>query len=132
MAEDDDFDAPAPKIRITDYEGKLLLITAHEIIKDIPSDFSKNGSGMADATAVTFAVIDDDGTGSGSEMEAWIFQGGIQGQLRARIGSGKKTLARLQKGASKKGDFQWILADPTEADRAAARKFLKKTDNPPF
>lgn len=119
----DDFAPPAPKIKITEFEGNLLLITALEVMHGIASEFAKDGSGKADVTVANVAVIEDDG--KGVEFEGlWIFQGGLQGQLRARVGTGKKTLARLAKGPSQKGEFQWVLADPTDQDKALARIYL--------
>lgn len=119
----DDFAPPAPKIKVTEFEGKLLLITALEIIHGVVSEFAKDGSGKADVTVVNVAVLEDNGTGT--EYEGiWIFQGGLQGQLRARVGTDRKTLARLVKGPSQKGDFQWMLADPTDQDKSIARLYL--------
>jgi hypothetical protein len=119
----DDFAPPAPKIKITEFDGKLLLITAIEVMRGVASEFSKDGTGKSDVTVANVVVIEHDGTGT--EYEGlWIFQGGLQGQLRARVGTGKKTLARLVKGPSQKGDFQWMLADPTDQDAALARLYL--------
>lgn len=130
MTEIDDFAPPPPKLKITDFENELLLITATEILKDIPSDFSKDGTGKSDVTVVDMVRITPDGTGESYEG-LWIFQGGLQGQLRSRVGTGRRTLARLIKGPSQKGAFQWQLADPSDADRQAARRYLSAATNPP-
>ncbi|MBT2213480.1 hypothetical protein [Actinomadura sp. NEAU-AAG7] len=123
MSEIDDFAPPPPKLKITDFENDLLLITATEILKDIPSDFSKDGTGKSDVTVVDVVRITPDGSGEAYEG-LWIFQGGLQGQLRSRVGTGRRTLARLTKGPSQKGAFQWTFADPSDADRQAARRYL--------
>ena len=132
MMHNDDFAPPPPKIKITEFEGSLLLITAHEVLRDVPSEFSKSGDGKSDVTVADIVVIAPDGTGA--EFEGiWIFQGGLQGQLRPRVGNGKRTLARLARGPSPKGEFQWIFADPSDADSDAARRYLlgRVTTSPP-
>lgn len=130
MTEIDDFAPPPPKLKITDFENDLLLITATEILRDIPSDFSKDGTGKSDVTVVDIVRITPDGSGEMFEG-LWIFQGGLQGQLRSRVGTGRRTLARLVKGPSQKGAFQWQLADPSDADRQAARRYIASSTNPP-
>ncbi|MFI0481724.1 hypothetical protein [Actinomadura sp. 9N215] len=130
MTDVDDFAPPPPRTKITDFEGELLLITATEILKDIPSDFSKDGSGKCDVTVADVVRLGDGG--GVEEFEGlWIFQSGLQGQLRSRVGTGRRTLGRLIKGASTKGAFQWQLSDPSENDRQLARRYLSTSLDPP-
>lgn len=129
----DEFAPPAQRVKITDFEGQLLLITAHSVEKDVPTDY-----GPADCIVIDMVVIDPDGSGY-EHVNLMVFQKVLQGQLRSRVGTGQKTLGTLTRGTAKKPgqDAPWILADPTEADQAAARKYLNSqsasaSGKPPF
>ncbi|WP_214322062.1 hypothetical protein [Nonomuraea sediminis] len=125
----DAFDAPASAsgVKITDYEGQLLLLTPQVVEKDIPTAY-----GPAEATTVKLAVLD--GNDAGLEFEGVkIFQKALQGQLRAKVGTGRMVLGRLGRGTAKAGQSApWLLADPTEGDKQTARTFLAKAGTPPF
>lgn len=123
----DAFDSPSSGIKITDYEGQLLLVTPHEVEKDISTAY-----GPADAISCTIAVLD--GEDAGETFEAVrVFQKALQGQVRPKVGTGRMVLGRLGKGTAKSGQSApWLLAEPTEEDKKVARDFLAKDDNPPY
>lgn len=124
----DMFDAPASGgVKVTDYEGCLLLFTPTGTEKEVSTAF-----GPADATRTDLAVLDGNDAGE-AHTGVLVFQKALQGQLRAAVGTGRMVLGRLGKGTAKPGQSApWLLADPTEADKQAARDHLAKTAKPPF
>lgn len=129
---DDPFSNPsAGGSKITDYHGSLLLITPTEYRTEVPTTF-----GEKDAVAANVAVLDEpregfpDGESAPLELDnVLIFQGVLIGQTKAKIGKGM-VLGRLgQRPASKPGQNPaWALEDPTDADKDAARAYLKTKD----
>ena len=122
------FDAPASGgVKITQFDGQLLLITptAHE--KDIATAY-----GPADAVTVDLVVLD--GANAGEEHTGIrVFQKALQGQLRPKVGTGRMVLGRLGRGTAKPGQSApWLLADPTEQDKQTARDYLARANNAPF
>jgi len=124
----DMFDAPASGgVKITEFEGQLLLITPTAVEKDISTAY-----GAADATTVTLVVLDGNGAGE-EHTDVKVFQKALQGQLRPKVGTGRMVLGRLGRGVAKPGQSApWLLADPTEADKQVARDYLARKANPPF
>lgn len=123
------FDAPSSGsgVKITEFEGQLLLLTPTAVEKDIPTAY-----GAADATTVTIVVLD--GAGAGEEhVDVKVFQKALQGQLRPKVGTGRMVLGRLGRGTAKPGQSApWLLADPTEQDKQVARDYLARQQNAPF
>ncbi|MEU8186044.1 hypothetical protein [Micromonospora carbonacea] len=121
------FDAPATGAKITSFENCLLLITPTGTQDGINTAF-----GPADATVVDLVVLD--GPSAGQEHPGvLVFQKALQGQLRPKVGTGRMVLGRLGRGVAKPGQSApWILGDPTEQDKQAARTHLAKTVQPPF
>lgn len=121
------FDAPSSSsgVKITDFDGQLLLITPTGHETDIPTAY-----GPADAVTATIAVLD--GAGAGDEHAGVrIFQKALQGQLRPKVGTGRMVLGRLGRGIAKPGQSApWLLADPTEADKQTARDYLARKSAP--
>lgn len=117
-----EFDSPAPRLKITEFENELILIDALEIMHDVPAQFS-GPSGVTDVTVVNLVCLNQDGRGEEHEG-LWIFQKGLQGALRPRVGTGKLTLTRLVRAPSTKGDFQWSFANPSDADKEIARRYV--------
>lgn len=132
----DMFDAPSSGAKITDYDGQLLLMKANREQNGIVTAF-----GPADAIDVDLIVLD--GKDTGEYPGVLVFQKALQGQLRAKVGTGRYVLGRLGRGQAKAGQSApWILTDPTEADKNLARAFLDRApvavaaapikDTPPF
>lgn len=124
------FDAPSSSsggVKITDFDGQLLLITptAHET--NIPTAY-----GPADAVTANIAVLDGNGAGQ-EHTGVRIFQKALQGQLRPKVGTGRMVLGRLGRGTAKPGQSApWLLADPTEQDKQVARDYINRSGNAPF
>ncbi|GAA3765690.1 hypothetical protein [Micromonospora maritima] len=122
------FDAPATSTggAITDFDGALLLVTPTEIRENVPT---KNGP--SDATVADVQVVD--GPQAGTELKSiLVFQKILQKQLRPKVGTGRMVLGRLGKGTATPGKTApWILGDPTDQDKQAARDHLAKVA-PPF
>jgi hypothetical protein len=124
------FDAPATGAKITTFEGRLLLITPTEHREGIVTAF-----GPADAVVADVVILDGPTPGQ-QEYGVLVFQKALQGQLRPKIGTGRMVLGRLGRGIAKAGQSApWILSEPTEADKQAARAHLSRPvaqDQPPF
>jgi hypothetical protein len=125
---DDMFDGPASRtdVRITDFEGNLLLVKPLQVDKDIPTVFG-------DANATTCDLIVLDGEHAGEQHKGlMLFQKALQAQLADRVGSGRMLLGRLGKGVAKPGQSPpWLFTDPTEEERGMARAWVAK-NIPPF
>lgn len=115
----DMFDSPSTGVKITDFSGQLLLMEPTAERKDIMTAF-----GSVDAIEANLVVLDgaDAGTGHSGVL---VFQKALQGQLRSKIGTGRHVLGRLGRGVAKPGQSApWVLIEPTEADKTAARAYL--------
>lgn len=120
----DPFDAPGSGgVKITEYQGSLLLITPEEYVTEVPTSF-----GEKDAVRASIVVLDGpnlEGDKPEEFADCLIFQGVLIGQTKAKIGKGM-VLGRLgQRPASKPGQNPaWALEDPTDEDKVKARAFL--------
>lgn len=126
----DQFDSPSTGAKITEFDGRLLLIQPTEHREGIATSF-----GPADAVVADITILDG-GTPGQEEYGVLVFQKALQGQLRPKIGTGRYVLGRLGRGTAKPGQSApWILAEPTEADKNTARAHLNKAaaaQQPPF
>lgn len=123
----DMFDAPSTGVKLTEFEGNLLLLRPTEEQKGINTAF-----GAADAVAADVTVLDGKDAGH-QHSGVLIFQKALQGQLRPKIGTGRLVLGRLGRGVAKPGQSApWILTEPTEADKQTARAHLARNEQPPF
>lgn len=125
----DMFDAPssAAGIKWEDLNGRLLLVQPLSDEKDIQTSF-----GAANAVRANVTVID--GPTAGEEYnDTLIFPKVLSSQVRGNCGTGRFNLGRLGKGNAKPGQSApWMLADPTDADKDAARAHLASKTTPPF
>lgn len=123
----DQFDSPSTGVKITEFEGSLLLLTPTAEQKAINTMY-----GPADAIETRVMVLD--GKDAGVEHQGvLIFQKALQGQLRPKIGTGRMVLGRLGRGTAKPGQSApWILTEPTEQDKTTARAHLNHNATPPF
>ncbi len=117
----DPFTAPAAggdRLPLDELLGALLLFTVDSVEKDIDTAF-----GTTDAVRCTVAALDETHKGD-TWADTLIFPRVLQSQLRGAAGGGM-VLGRLGKGEAKKGQSApWTLADPTDADKDIARKYL--------
>lgn len=131
----DQFDSPSSGARITDFEGALLLIKPTKKEEEIPTAF-----GPADAVVADVVVLDGQHANPDPYTDVYVFQKALQGQLKAKVGTGRYVLGRLGKGVAKAGQSApWLLLDPTEQDKATARTYLATVEQavqvekaPPF
>lgn len=125
----DQFDGPGSVSGIEwgDLNGRLLLITPHEVIPEF-----KTVHGTGPTVRADLVVLD--GPGAPQEYrDTLIFPKVLQGQVRSNAGSGRMNLGRLGLGEKKPGQSApWMLGDPTETDKDAARQFLHQANKPPF
>jgi hypothetical protein len=127
---DEDFDdARSAFVKSEDLEGRLLLVQPHE------TGSRKSTLPGADGKEYEFVVCDvhvldgeaTDMVVAGDVLEDFQFAGvNVVGQLKPKIRRGKKVLGRLAKKKAQQRGFSdsWILGDPTDADKAKARKYL--------
>lgn len=125
----DMFDGPgsASGVQWGDYEGRLLLIKPLEKDVTVSTSFGESTAVRADITVL-------DGPGAPEEIaDTLIFPKVLQGQVKGNAGSGRYNLGRLGKGNAKPGQSApWMLGDPTDADKDAARGYLASKNTAPF
>jgi hypothetical protein len=130
----DQFDSATPAgsgIRITDFEGSLLLCKPLEVRRDIPTR-----NGPSDVVVIEVAVLDGRNAGE-KHGSISVFQKVLRGQLEPKIGTGRYVLGRLGRGEKVPGKTEaWVLHEPNEADKNKARTHLEAVkaaeDKPPF
>lgn len=125
----DMFDAPgsASGVKWEELNGRLLLVQPLAEEKDIPTAF-----GSASAVRANVTVLD--GPTAGEEFaDTLIFPKVLQSQVKGNCGTGRFNLGRLGKGNAKPGQSApWMLGDPTDSDKDAARAHLAAKTKPPF
>ncbi len=125
----DEFDSASAYVAIKDLMGELVLFTPSEHVEEVQTDF-----GQKDAVLTDIVVLSQDGAPEFNDV--MIFQGSLIGQLKRRvpqrnqatgqvIREGRKLLGRIGKGEAKKGqNAPYILVDPSDDDKQAARDYL--------
>jgi len=125
----DPFSPPASSVKVTDFDGRLILVNPKEAVDDVPTTF-----GPADAIRCAVVVLDADG-GPEVHEDVLIFQKVLGAQLRPKItpsGDGW-VLGRLGTGAAKAGQSApWKLVETTEAENQTARDWFAARNAPPF
>jgi hypothetical protein len=124
----DPFAAPSAGVKITEFKGCLLLFTPLAYVTDIETKFGKTD-------AVESDVVVLDGKDKGERIDnVRIFQANLVGALKHRIGKTPgMVLGRLGTVPNKKdaeGKPVWVLEQPTEQDKQAARDYLAKATAP--
>lgn len=118
------FSKPAGQLKITDYNGQLLLVKPTGQEEGVNTSF-----GAADAIRADVVVLDGPDAGT-DYSDILIFQRVLQGQLRPQIGKGL-VLGRLGQGEAKAGQSKpWKLLDFTDEDAKVAQAYLDA--NPGF
>jgi hypothetical protein len=108
------------QFKCEDYNGRLLLIAPTEYLPMVKTTF-----GEKDAVDARITVIDEKAPGSSEEFNsARLFGGQLISATKGSVNKGM-ILARLGQGTAKAGQKPpWVLADPTEDDKVAARAYL--------
>jgi hypothetical protein len=106
------------KLPLDELNGSLLLITVHEVVKDIPTSFGDTDAIRADVAAL-------DGPLKASEYaDTLIFPRVLQSQLRGSVGS--MVIGRLGQGVKKPGQSPpWTLSAATDAEKATGERYLE-------
>jgi hypothetical protein len=124
----DEFDSPGSVTGVewAELNGRLLLIQPHS------SEEIDTVHGRSKAVRADIVVLD--GPGAPEEIiDTLIFPKVVSGQVRGNVGTGRRNLGRLGQGNKKPGQTApWILADPTDADKAVARAYLSSQTVAPF
>jgi hypothetical protein len=118
----DPFSGPASAsgVKVTEFEGRLLLVTPTNYEEGIETQY-----GAKDAVRASVVVIDEeDPAKSEKHDDVLMFQGRLIGQTKPFVGKGL-VLGRLGKGEAKKGQSApWMLEDPTDDDKVKGRAYL--------
>jgi hypothetical protein len=122
MIDDNEFTTPAApggdEVPLNDLLGALLLFTVKEHLPEM-----ETVHGPARPVSCAIAVLDGDHKGD-TYPDALMFPRVLISQLKHAVGGGK-VLGRLTQGEKKPGkNAPWKLDDPTEDDKATARKYL--------
>ena len=118
---DDLFDNPGSADTFTpaDHNGQLLLIKPLRPVYNIPTQ------NFGDKDAIEADIHFLDGPQAGTVLKgAYVFPLAMQGQLKGNTGSGRFNLGRLTQGVATKGTPPWKLADPNDADKDLARRYI--------
>lgn len=128
MSRDPFSSAGSSSAKITDFEGRLLLLTPTEYLdgeNKVNTEYGEKDVVITDLVALDGDVEEESGV--------YVFQGKLIGALKRKIGK-DPVLGRLGKGdPAKKGQAKpWALLPPSDADKELARKYLASKNENPF
>lgn len=105
---------------ITDFEGKLLLITPTEHVEGIATEH-----GEKDAIRANVVVIDESNPVASERYDdVLMFQARLIGATKGFVGKGM-VIGRLERASEKvKGNYPWQLATATDAEKDKARAYI--------
>lgn len=124
------FATPSSGGKITDYEGKLLIVTPVEFREGIPTSI-----GNADVVVANLVVVDEKKPTESEEVPGvFIFQKVLVGNLRPLIDTRQPMLGRLAKRAATKAGMSpaWVLDPATAAETSVAMKYWEAAKANPF
>lgn len=108
-------------VKFTSFEGNLVLVYGTEYLTG--DDKVKTENGEKDVVVADVVVLDGE-EGPEEHSGLYIFPTVLIGTLKRHVGK-RPYLGRLTKGSEKKnGNLPWIFQEPTEEDKAAARKYI--------
>src|SRR5699024_3627411 len=115
---------PGSGEKITDFEGRLLLLTPTEPVEGMDASIGKSDVVRADMVVL-------DGDQQGHEVpDLLVFQTALRRDLLRIMNGGvsKMMLGRLGRGEAKQGkSAPWIFIQPTDEDKALARQYIEAT-----
>jgi hypothetical protein len=121
----DPFNDPASGsgVKITEFDGRLLLITPTGYDEDIDTVHGKK-----DAVRANVVVIDEKSPGESERHDdVLIFQGNLIGATKRYVGKGM-VVGRLGTGEAKPGkNAPWILTTATDDEKTLAKAYLAST-----
>lgn len=105
------------KLPLNDLKGSLLLVTVHEHIQEIPTEFGPSRAIRADVAAL-------DGALKGQVYaDTLVFPKKLQNQLKDSVGG--LVIGRLGQGEKQPGkNPPWQLEAATDADKDIGKKYL--------
>ncbi|MFM2437558.1 MAG: hypothetical protein RLZ55_369 [Actinomycetota bacterium] len=117
---DDDFALPSEAkgegLGIGDFEGHLVILRAAGSETETDTAF-----GLSTYIPAKILDVDGDLTPEGWE-DIWVWSSGVRSQLKSAHKAGKPIVGVVGKGTAKPGkSAPWLLIEPTEAQRQAAR-----------
>ena len=125
MTGTDPFNDPAAGsgVKITEFEGRLLLITPTGYEEEIDTVHGKK-----DAVRANVVVIDEKAPGESERHDdVLIFQGNLIGATKRFVGKGM-VVGRLGQGEAKPGKkAPWILTTASDEEKTLARTYLAST-----
>lgn len=124
----DPFSDPSSGVKITEYDGRLLLVTPLVYTESVNTQYG-------DTDCIDAEVVVLDGPGAPEDLgSVRIFQNALIGSLKPKIGRDKAmTLGRLGQGVAKNGNNPpWILNAANDADKKVARDYLARNPNDPW
>lgn len=118
---EDLFDGPgsADTFKPVDHNGRLLLIKPKQHLTGVKTkDYGEKEAIEADVHIL-------DGPAAGTVLrDARLFSLWLIGQTKGNVGTGRFNLGRLFQGEATKGNPPWKMADPTDADKDLARRYI--------
>ena len=123
MAEDPFKDPSEGGVKITEFEGRLLLLTPTEYKTEVPTSFGEKDCVVADIVVL-------DGDNAPEQLDnVYMFQGKLIGATKSAVGKGM-ILGRLGKEKATKSGYSdaWILNDATDDEKQVARDYLAKLE----
>lgn len=125
MSGTDPFNDPAAGggVKVTEFEGRLLLITPTSYDEGIATVH-----GEKDAVKANIVVIDEKSPAASERHDdVLLFQGNLIGATKRFVGKGM-VVGRLGKGEAKPGkNAPWILDVATDDEKMLARTYLAST-----
>jgi hypothetical protein len=134
---EDPFDSASPAfLGLEDLVGRLLLIKPREL--KVRESRMPGQQGKEYETVITDTLVcDGDVTDKIEQVptvlrDLWVSGSAVVGQLRPKLRTSKMVLGRLSTTPSQTKGFKaaWILDEPTEDDKALARKLVAEGHDP--
>jgi hypothetical protein len=118
-------DSDAPQFNMTEHLGDLLVIQVTDIQTGVVTEY-----GERDVIVADVHVIGRDSTISATYEQTWLFGTVLFSQLKGK--RGRTVLGVLEQGEKRPGKKPpWRLADPTDAQEAAALKAMSSKPDAP-
>jgi hypothetical protein len=114
---------PARGGTLSQFEGRLLLITPLREITKKSKFPSKDGTGLVRGCEAEVTVLDAE-TGPYTVHRVQVLSGSMGPQLLPFVNTGKKVVGRLGKDQFDLG-VGWVLSDPTEEEIAMAVAYVE-------
>lgn len=109
-------------------EGELVLFTPTKVTTQDTKDYGEKPVIVADVVVINEKKPEK----SEEHSDVFVWGGYLRGALKEFVAGGsnpRRVLGRLVKGKTKeRGNYPWLLEDPTEEEIAAATAYLESVD----